>query len=397
MPERINALIGRPSRQGFFSGALLDNSVDEVLMAVVQEAARETEAPIALVSLVLDRIQFFRASQGRTPDLAAAQATDRDLSFCQLVVRDDASLVVEDAKDHPEVPQGLVNSHGVRAYLGFPLRVNGQVLGTLCVIDSTPRTFSKAQRKALDRLSLTASERLELLGKRARCSQYELQLEASEVVFAELRNLLMAIEGNLAEANFEHVQAAPLARLAQHTPDMETAESLQGAAAALAQIGNCLGDTTAAVKRLRPALLALQQVVRLADVTVRLPDALRAADALAHHLTRLHDGVLWEGPSIEASLALREGTLVAALATLLTRFADHLDRAPQAHGPIRVAARCLDASRVALTFRAEGLSAAGAIQIVERAAQLTSTQPGIYIRPTADAVEVVLTLANGAG
>jgi GAF domain-containing protein len=130
--ERFDALAEKSDeRLLVLTGEALSRAPDAELQRIVAEVAEALEMPTALVSLVLTRTQYFRAQVGLPPDLANVAATDRDVSFCQFVVRDEAPLVVEDAKGDPKFPQLLVNEFGVRSYVGAPLHVGGAVVGSL--------------------------------------------------------------------------------------------------------------------------------------------------------------------------------------------------------------------------------------------------------------------------
>ena len=106
--DSIDVLGHRPERQAAFTDQLLAESDDIELQQAVENAARQLSTPIALVTLVLDQIQFFKAHYGLPPDLAAARGTRRDVSFCQFVVRDEQAFEVLDAPNDTRVPQHLV-------------------------------------------------------------------------------------------------------------------------------------------------------------------------------------------------------------------------------------------------------------------------------------------------
>lgn len=133
---------------------------DSILDACIEEAARLSGAPIALVSLVMRHVQLFRAHRGLPPELALSCATSRRSSFCQFAVRDERPFLVEDAVGDPRVPKELVERYGIQAYAGVPVRVDGQVLGTLCVIDVQPRRFEPALVEALAALGARVGARL---------------------------------------------------------------------------------------------------------------------------------------------------------------------------------------------------------------------------------------------
>jgi PAS domain S-box-containing protein len=67
-------------------------------------------------------------------------------TFCQYVLAEPAGLRIEDARCDPRVA-GNPATHelGIRGYLGIPLIVRGQAVGTLAMIDGAPRVWTDAQ------------------------------------------------------------------------------------------------------------------------------------------------------------------------------------------------------------------------------------------------------------
>lgn len=119
--------------------------------ALVEAAAAIFDCPIALVSLVEETEQWFKARYGLSVD-----GTPRDISFCQHAILSDELFIVEDAlKDERFRENPLVTGDPrIRFYAGCPLSIDGKHnLGTLCVIDREPRTPSPAQLQQLRRLA----------------------------------------------------------------------------------------------------------------------------------------------------------------------------------------------------------------------------------------------------
>ncbi|WP_224362439.1 GAF domain-containing protein [Hyalangium versicolor] len=165
IPTDLSRLDDR-ERLGAFDGALFDRTPDPELTQLVNRASEVSGFPIALVSLVADQIQFFRAHVGLPPDLEASLATDRCTSFCQFVVAGDQPLRIEDATQQPALPNDLIERYGIRAYAGFPVRVAGKTVGSFCVIDGKPGQLSTAQLEELAKLAQAASARLEVLARK---------------------------------------------------------------------------------------------------------------------------------------------------------------------------------------------------------------------------------------
>jgi GAF domain-containing protein len=162
LPTDLSALDDQ-TRLSAFDGALLDRTPDPELERLVARAAEVSGFPIALVSLVVEQIQFFRAQVGLPADLQASRATDRCNSFCQYVAAGDQPLFIEDATQVPALPTDLMDRYGIRAYVGFPLRVRGKTVGSFCVIDVKARELEPEKLEELSKLAEAASARLEAL------------------------------------------------------------------------------------------------------------------------------------------------------------------------------------------------------------------------------------------
>ena len=152
-----------PARLGVLTPALRSHALDATLQQLVADAGKCTGYPLALVTLVLERTTLRRAHHGLPPDLALAQETDRKHSLCQFVVAGGQEVEVYDAQAEPQLPQEALRRHGIRAYVGLPLRVQGQVVGSLCVVDLKPRVLLAHQRIELRTLATRAERRLAAL------------------------------------------------------------------------------------------------------------------------------------------------------------------------------------------------------------------------------------------
>ncbi|MEO8006562.1 MAG: sensor domain-containing diguanylate cyclase [Betaproteobacteria bacterium] len=137
-----------------YASALLGTPDDFALDCVTHIGAQLFRVPICVVSLVDSNRQWFKFCAG----LDAAQ-TPRDIAFCAHVVASGRALVVEDTlRDVRFADNPLVTGPPwIRFYAGYPLRAaTGEVLGTLCIIDTQPREFSSPQLKLLPELTTLA-------------------------------------------------------------------------------------------------------------------------------------------------------------------------------------------------------------------------------------------------
>ncbi|PPT73576.1 sensor domain-containing phosphodiesterase [Xanthomonas arboricola pv. populi] len=116
---------------------LLDSPPDAVFETIAAMAARNLGAEIALVSLVDEHRQWFKARIGLEP-----QETPRAQAFCAHAIRADEVMVVPDAQLDPRFCDNplVLGPPFIRFYAGAPLTLrDGHRIGTLCVIGTSPR------------------------------------------------------------------------------------------------------------------------------------------------------------------------------------------------------------------------------------------------------------------
>ncbi|MBK3403439.1 sensor domain-containing diguanylate cyclase [Methylorubrum populi] len=139
---------------------ILDTEQEEEFDALCETARDLFQAPIALVSLVGETDQWFKARCGI--DLTG---TARGVSFCTHTVMSNELLVVEDASRDPRFADSFLvtGDQGIRFYAGAPLEVApGLQVGSLCVMDRVPRTFIDRQRGQLQTLARIVTAQLRL-------------------------------------------------------------------------------------------------------------------------------------------------------------------------------------------------------------------------------------------
>jgi PAS domain S-box-containing protein len=141
---------------------LLDTAPEARFDALTRTACRLFGVPTALISLVDAHRQWFKSRVG-----LEVSETPRDVSFCGHTILGDRALAVEDASrderfaDNPLVAGEL----HLRFYAGQPLRTaDGLPVGTLCLIDYTPRIFTAEERAALEDLAVLAESEIIALG-----------------------------------------------------------------------------------------------------------------------------------------------------------------------------------------------------------------------------------------
>lgn len=144
------------------SSNLLDSPADPAFDHIAEIATELFDVPIAIVSLVDEHRQWFKSIRGLD-----AQETPRDISFCSHAILDENIMQVRDAQTDPRFKDNplVTGNPGIRFYAGIPLRTHeGLALGTLCLIDTNPRSeLSGAQVRLLSKLRDMLMERIETL------------------------------------------------------------------------------------------------------------------------------------------------------------------------------------------------------------------------------------------
>ncbi len=169
--ERLDAL----RRYG-----ILDTPPEPEFDDIVRIAAHVCEAPIAVVNLIEDQRQWFKAEIG-----LGVRETPLDVSICKHALLGSGVFVVPDAtKDERFKANPLVTGEpGVRFYAGALLETpEGVPIGTVCVLDYVVRELTDAQATTLKALA------------RQVMTQLELRRALAAHVVAEERQHLMARE-----------------------------------------------------------------------------------------------------------------------------------------------------------------------------------------------------------
>ncbi len=156
--------------QALRSYAVLDTPSEQAYDDIVALASLICGTPIALISLVDEDRQWFKARVGLEP-----METPRGQAFCaHAILNPELVMEVQDAsKDARFADNPLVMGEPhIRFYAGAPLLTpSGSALGTVCVIDRVPRVLTPVMEEALRALSRQVSTLLAL-----RHANAELQL-----------------------------------------------------------------------------------------------------------------------------------------------------------------------------------------------------------------------------
>jgi len=160
---------------------ILDTPPQPFFDAIVFLASCHFGCPIVAVSLIAENRQWFKAMVG----LDVCE-TERDVAFCNFTILGPEVFVVEDASlDERFLDNPLVKGPpSIRFYAGYPISPDGvNRLGSLCIIDDKPRSFSDADRLFLSSLGRIVEA---LLRSHTQALELDAAVEKSRLETAEL-------------------------------------------------------------------------------------------------------------------------------------------------------------------------------------------------------------------
>jgi PAS domain S-box-containing protein len=162
---------------------VLDTAPEEAFDRLTSLAAELFDTPIALMTLIDDERQWFKSRRGL--DLCA---TDRRWSLCGYAIEQgpEAVMVVEDAAADERFCANplVIGEPKMRFYAGAVLTTpGGHNLGTICVIDSKPRSAPLPSRlNRLRTLAKIAVDELELRRANRAAREKQRMLELAETM-----------------------------------------------------------------------------------------------------------------------------------------------------------------------------------------------------------------------
>jgi signal transduction histidine kinase len=332
---------------------LLGTATEEPYDRISRLASRMMSAPIATVTLIDRDRQFYKACVGIPEPLSTTRETSLDFSFCKHTIALGTPLVISDTlrdKRVAEIPS--VTQFNVRAYAGVPLLVSGQAVGTLCVMDLRPRSWTDIEIEMLIDLAATVMTEIKL---RMTVSELTVMSDVAGAATAE------AIQANRAKGEF----------LAMISHDLRTPLNAIGGYCDLLALGlkgpvtDGQKDMLVRIKKAQKHLESLitevltfskleagTETLTLADVS--LETVLREVQSLVRpQLDAKELEFIYRGSDAVELVIADEGKLKRIMVNLLTNAIKFTPR----NGHVTLASRA-DGSRIVITVQDTGVGIA---------------------------------------
>jgi signal transduction histidine kinase len=186
---------------------LLDADAEEVFDRLSRLAVRLLGVPAAFLSLVDAERDVYLSACGFGEPLASARQLTGP-TFCHYALASPGPLVIPDTAADPvyrDVP--TVRTLGVAAYVGVPVRVGGQRVGSFCAIDTRPRAWTAGEVEVLTELAASAEREIELRAQRGELVAASRHLQEQQVELEQHAEALQEANAKLSAALADAVRA----------------------------------------------------------------------------------------------------------------------------------------------------------------------------------------------
>ncbi|CCQ89648.1 putative FOG: CheY-like receiver [Nitrospina gracilis 3/211] len=146
--------------QALFEYHVLDTDPEEQFDELTELVAQICDVPIALISLIDEKRQWFKSFHG-----LGARETPRNVSFCGHAILQEGVFEVPNSLEDERFADNPIVTGEPRVifYAGAPLKTpSGQQIGTLCAIDHKPHKLTEDQKRCLTLLAHQVVSQLEL-------------------------------------------------------------------------------------------------------------------------------------------------------------------------------------------------------------------------------------------
>jgi two-component sensor histidine kinase len=180
---------------------ILDTPREKYFDEIVTIASSVCEAPIAVVNLISNDRQWFKAEIG-----IGQRELPLDVSICRYAILEEDMLIINDlALDERFTCNPLITQNdGLRFYAGALIKTpDGVPIGTVCVLDKNPKPegLNSNQQQILHSLSKQVTAELELRLAKRQIQSENIRLKKSE---AQLKMAISVANFGLGEIDYKN-------------------------------------------------------------------------------------------------------------------------------------------------------------------------------------------------
>lgn len=200
---------------------ILDTPREKQFDEVVDLIAKLCDAPIAVVNLIDEHRQWFKAEVG-----LGVRETPLETSICSHIILQSGLTVIRDTLADKRLLENPIctSDPNIRFYAGMCLETDdGLPIGTLCILDTKPRDLTTDQRQILEVMGRQVMRQIELMSalKQARLLRQEvdhrvknslsilqslLTLQSRSSINSEVAEALVGVRGRLDAISLIHDQ-----------------------------------------------------------------------------------------------------------------------------------------------------------------------------------------------
>jgi GAF domain-containing protein len=197
--QAAGKVLGDPARLRSVARLRLGPRADAAFDRIAGLVHRLVDAPVALVTVLGAERQFLPGQVGLPEPLATSREMPLTHSLSRHVVEDGRMIVVPDVRSDPRMRDNLaVHDLGAAAFAGVPLTdSDGQVLGTLSVMDREARTWTRSEIALLLELSEICSSELRLRIAREIADEARLHAESAHDQLSLLGEMTEALSATM--------------------------------------------------------------------------------------------------------------------------------------------------------------------------------------------------------
>ncbi|MCU0426128.1 MAG: GAF domain-containing sensor histidine kinase [Candidatus Kapabacteria bacterium] len=268
--------------QALYRYEILDSGAEDSFNRLVEIVAKLFRVPIAIISLVDAERAWFKASNG-----IVFQEVERQQTLCSWAIMSDEVYYIANTKlDERTADNTFVNDEcGFRFYAGSPLITpDGFPLGTLCILDTSPREMSLDEKELLKDLSKVVMSELEI--RLSAMRTVKLQKDLLGIVIHDLRNPLASITmtATMVRTYFEKMSHEALL---QHMDNIMTSSKR------MTSIISSLLDTSTLENGIVPSTIETFDVIEFIRQTTRSYASQAFAKNISIHLDLPMEALSW--------------------------------------------------------------------------------------------------------